>query len=341
MSSGILRDMKELGPGVVQATLPDFWPDYETRLTSVLADFYEAPNPLGFYPHFNEAALRSAVLAIAPPLDEIKGELEARANGDASAIIVDSLHLARWPEPARRRLLLAFCLTMGFPTPSDQRRGTLLWDVRVRGPLSGRAPTYSEHGQEADLHSDSQIYPAPEPVFILYTLAPARCGGGVSLFAAASAIEAALAETPAGREAARALAELSFPFSLETGAAGPKRTSSVTVAPILGANPKIRYRRDAIEAGFEARRDLDVPAARAALRELERCLRERVPVVRHALREDSIAICDNYRLLHGRTNFEDQGRHLIRARMSPIPVAMAMSFMMSKSPAFASALGGS
>jgi alpha-ketoglutarate-dependent taurine dioxygenase len=241
------------------------------------------------------------------------------------ALVVDDLHLNHFAPTTRNAMLYALCLALGFPTPSDLRRGTLLWDVTPRPLPENRKPTYSEHNGEADLHTDSQCYPIPEALFILYSVRAARCGGGASLFCAVDELENALEQTAEGREARAMLSEASFPFSIGAGEVGPKVPTAVTVAPILGKQPRVRFRREVIDAGFAARPELATRDARRAVEIMVDALQNRARIVRHYLADGALAICNNGALLHGRTKFEDTERHLIRARMSERPVAVVLA----------------
>jgi alpha-ketoglutarate-dependent taurine dioxygenase len=78
----------------------------------------------------------------------------------------------------------------------------------------------------------------------------------------------------------------------------------------------IRFRYDTLEKGFQARSDLDVPEARFALKVLLGVLKNKVDVLSFFMPDDALVICNNHTVLHGRTNFEDPERHLIRVRMS-------------------------
>jgi hypothetical protein len=214
-----------------------------------------------------------------------------------------------------------------------------LWNVKLQPATADRTQTYSEHSEVADLHSDSQSYPVPEEQFFLYAMRAARCGGGVSQFCSAASIVEALSRTAEGRDALAVLQRPVFPFLISVGGAAGN-ADAATVAPILGDRPAIRFRRDVIEAGFAARPDLATPEARHAVAVLLATLRSGAPVVEHLLRDDAIAICNNWALLHGRTRFEDPDRHLVRVRVSSLPVAVHMARLLEQRQFFARAVVG-
>jgi alpha-ketoglutarate-dependent taurine dioxygenase len=234
--------------------------------------------------------------------------------------------------------LYALCLAVGFPTPSSQYQATLLWNIRARTVPKGRVATYSEHSGEADLHTDSQSFPQPEEYLALYVDHAARCGGGVSLFLSTDTLHEALKATTEGREAIEILSTRQFPFYISAGEAGARNSGAVTLAPIFGQRLTIRFRRDVLEKGFSARPDLDTPAARHAFELLLDVLVRQVPVVEYLLPDGAITLCDNHRMLHGRTGFKDQQRHLLRVRMSAQPVAVHIASFLQGKDSFAQAV---
>ena len=53
---------------------------------------------------------------------------------------------------------------------------------------TGYFATFSEHDREAAFHTDTQYYPIPERWFALYVMAPAQCGGGLSVMCDGEAV---------------------------------------------------------------------------------------------------------------------------------------------------------
>ncbi|MGC4059469.1 MAG: TauD/TfdA family dioxygenase [Aquabacterium sp.] len=333
----MLQIKESIGPGIVKASMPDIWHTLKDRITEVCATFYEEPTPPGFYPHFNEVALRMTLLRQVPELHALQEQIRHLLKSDFCALVLDKLHLEAYAQPMRNRLLYALCTAIGFATPSSQHQATLLWDVRARAVPQGRDATYSEHSAEADLHTDSQSYPTPEEYFVLYTFHAARCGGGQSLFLGVDALTDWLQSRPEGREALKVLGTHTFPFFISAGE-GTQTGGTVTTAPILGTQPAIRFRRDVIEKGFQAKPELDTPAARLAIATLLEAFQQCPALTTYSLPDDGIAICNNHRMLHGRTAFQDTDRHLVRVRMSHQPVAAHVMRMLQEHAAFAKAL---
>ena len=334
----MIEKQRDFGPGLCQATFADIWAELERRVNAVIDEFYEPPTPVGLYPHFNELALRGTMLAAVPELAVVRKRATELFAAGYGAIVIDDLHLLGRAPAQRNRLLYALFLALGFPTPSTQRQSTLLWDVKARSVPGDRPATYSEHSAEADLHTDSQGYPVPEETFALYVVHAARCGGGASTFLCAEPLCETLAATAQGREALEVLGSHKFPFSLQPGeSVGP---GALTFAPILGDAPRIRFRRDVIEHGFQVQPEAAPAEARAAFAFLLHILAHAAPVSTYAMADGAIVLCNNHTLLHGRTAFTDPERHLLRARMSSRPVALNVAAFLQQNPAFAKAMVG-
>jgi alpha-ketoglutarate-dependent taurine dioxygenase len=331
----MLEQAQDLGGGVSKVRFPDMWNEIAPRVSAVFSAFYEEPTPAGFYPHFNEVALRLTMLGAVPELVAFQRAVAELQKAGSRAFVIDDLHLRDRSPAERNKLLHALCLALGFLTPSTQRQATLLWDVKERPVREDRPATYSEHSAEADLHTDSQSYPVPEELFALYVIHAARCGGGASQFASVDDIKQALAQTAAGKDALEVLAQ-PFPFFIQAGEATGK--SQVTTAPILAAKPAIRFRRDVIEQGLAARPELATPEVRRAFATLVEVLTRQVRVVEYAVPDGGIVFCDNHAMLHGRTRYDDKARHLLRMRMSAQPIAVNMVMILKQNPAFAQAL---
>lgn len=316
----MLYHHEDLAPGVGRCTLPNIWSKAQAKIIETINEFY-SEQVEGFYPHFNEVALRQAILSAIPNLDELQQNVKYLMGSGYCALFVEKLNLQSFFKGDRNKLLYALSLSMGYPTPTEPRRGRLLWDVKSRPVPVGHFATYSEHNNRAELHTDTQYYPDPEEYFLLYVVRAARCGGGRSLLCSAREIKERLLKTAQGREAFRILSTFKFPFRIPTTftGAGTVGTVETTLAPIFSDKPFIRFRYDTLEQGLRARPDLDVPEARYALSVLLDVLENKVNIVDYFMDDDVLAICNNHTALHGRTSFQDPERHLIRVRMSSQP----------------------
>src|ERR1039457_4598016 len=84
-------------------------------------------------------------------------------------------------------------LACRFGIPSARDGHTEIWPVR---PVSrDRGQTFSQRDGEALLHTDAAYRAAPEPLFALFCVRPARDGGHTRLLAAGAALSGLDAET--------------------------------------------------------------------------------------------------------------------------------------------------
>lgn len=328
-----------ISPSVgIAATVPilhiePFWSGRESALLDVIGRFHPGADG-NFTPHFNEAALRASLIDAVPSLAELSARAINLLETGYPALILSGIADAANGVDSRqaRARLYALALAFGYPTPSDQQSGCLLWSVRAKPAPVGRSATYSEHQLEADLHSDSQYYPEPERIGILYAVRSAGCGGGRSILCDGPAIRSALRSTKQGREALALLHEPIFPFPMYDpffattnweSAAGPV---PVVRRAILAEEPgpQIRFRRDVIAAGFALAPSDSDQAAKRALAVLDSAIAQ-APKRELLIPDGSALLWDNYATLHGRTAFSDPERHLLRVRISTRSVAEQVS----------------
>jgi hypothetical protein len=316
----MLVHQKDLALGMGRFTLPNIWGDTFHPINEVLQDFYGMKDCTKFSAEIDQRMLSKAILSI-PNLHELNQQMIELKNDGYCAILIDKLGLDSFSSEDRNKILFAFSLVLGYPTPTDPQQGQLLWDVKPRSLPKGHFATFSEHSDRAELHTDTQYYDQPEDYFLLYVVSAAQCGGGKSLLCDGREIQSCLLETSQGRDAFDVLSTFSFPFRIPTTftQAGSVGAVETTQAPIFGEEPLIRFRHDTLEKGFEARPDLDVPEARGALRVLNHVLENKVNVLHHFMRDDELVICDNHTVLHGRTIYLDSRRHFIRVRMGREP----------------------
>ncbi len=319
----MLAHQKDLALGIGHFSLPNIWNDAYPLIDNVLQNFYGSKDCTKFSPGIDQEMLSQAILSI-PSLYELQQQIIELKNDGYCAVLIDKLGLDSFLPSDRNKLLFAFSLVLGYPTPTDPQQGQLLWDVKPRVLPKGHFATFSEHSDRAELHTDTQYYDQPEDYFLLYAISAARCGGGKSLLCDGREIQSCLLETTQGHEAYDVLSTFSFPFRIPTTftQAGTVDAIETTQAPIFGDEPLIRFRHDTLEKGFEARPDLDVPEAREALRVLNHVLENKVNVLNHYMQDDEVMICDNYTALHGRTIYLDRNRHFIRVRMGRQPFTL-------------------
>lgn len=325
----MLSHQEDLAPGVGRYTFPNIWLKLHSQIVETINEFYSEQVPEGFYPHFNEVALRQAILTAIPALSALQQQVQDLLTTRYCAIFFDKINLLSFSNSNRNKLLYALSLALGYPTPTDPRQGKLLWNVKSRSVPDGYFATFSEHNGHAELHTDTQYYSEPEEYFLLYVIQAAQCGGGKSILCSGQEVKERLIETSPGREAFEILSTFKFPFRIPTTftQAGNVGVIETTQATIFDDKPFIRFRHDTIEKGFQCRPDLDVPEARYALEVLLDVLKNKMKVVEYFMPNDALLICNNHTALHGRTSYQDTQRHLIRVRMSTKPLASKLKVL--------------
>jgi alpha-ketoglutarate-dependent taurine dioxygenase len=320
----MLNHEKDLAIGIGRFTFQDAWRDLSIQINRILSDFYGTKDCTTFSPEVDEIALSREILSI-PRMKALHQQIVALKKEGYCAILINKFGLQSFVPDERNKLLFAFSLAFGFPTPTDPQKGQLLWDVKARSLPKGHFATFSEHSDRAELHTDTQYYQRPEDYFFLYVVRAARCGGGKSLLCDGREIQSCLLETSEGQEAFEVLSTFPFPFRIPTTFTqnGTVDAIETTQAPIFGSDPNeplIRFRHDTLEKGFQARPDLDVPEAREALRVLSHVLENKVNILNYYMQDDDLVVCDNHTALHGRTIYLDKSRHCVRVRMGREPV---------------------
>jgi alpha-ketoglutarate-dependent taurine dioxygenase len=181
-----------------------------------------------------------------------------------------------------------------FGTPSARDGDTEIWPVR---PVSrDRRQTFSQRDGEALLHTDAAYRAAPEPLFALFCVRPARDGGRTRLLAAGAAFSGLDAETVS---VLRRPVWRWVPPAVFGGRPDVAR-------PVVSRSGEIRWRFDNLAIGAELR-----PVAARFRDHIE----NHPGVTEFMLPTDSVLICRNQTMLHGRTGFSDIGRLLLRVRL--------------------------
>lgn len=300
------------------------WNGELEKITEFVTSRFNDSNGNGYFPHPDEVAMQRALLAM-PML----GRLARAIHGSgAGAMMISELGLSALDEASRNAALYAIGLCLGFPTSSDQRTRRVAWDVRSRPAAPGtdqRFITFSERVGSADMHTDSSFYPMPEEQFLLYVVSAARCNGGESLLVDVDDIRAELQHTAAGRAAFDLLSTTALPFRVPSIYAAGDDQLEFFMGFAFGhdqhGNLTMRWRHDSIMKGLAARPDLGSPALLAAVALVNQVVERHAPRFERHLEDDTLLWADNRRMLHGRANYSDAHRHLIRIRISTTPNA--------------------
>jgi hypothetical protein len=302
------------------------WNGELQQIVAIVTRFFSDFNGNGFYPHPDEQAIQRELLAL-PMLGKLARSIGASGVG---GLAITELGLSELAESDRNAVLYAIALCLGFPTSTDQRTRRVAWDVRAKPQPAGaqaRFVTFSERTGSADMHTDSSFYPMPEEQFLLYVVSAARCNGGASLLIDVEDIEEQLLRSEAGRAAFALLLDTPLPFRVPSVYSAGDNQVELFMAPVFrrtepGAVLTMRWRYDSIVKGLAARPSLSSPALLAALELVNQVVEQHAPRFQRQLPSDTLLWADNHRTLHGRGDYSDADRHLIRIRISSTPNAL-------------------
>lgn len=252
-----------------------------------------------------------------------------RVDGGAGFIVFTGVDRA--PEGSRKDVLIQLSRLLGDVVAQDGS-GTLIREVRDRGQRvgEGRSARYSDSRFGGDLHTDGAEAPLPVPdYFTLLCIRQAASGGALQLVPLGRVLTR-LREYP---DVGSVLAE---PFHFDRRGDEPAGEHPTTLKPVVfrarDGRPAVTYLRKYIEV---AHARPDVPnltvEQRRALDVFDAILADPTLVIQDTLRPGELAIFDNLRVLHGRTEFVDppggrRGRLLYRTWIrnpDPSPVVTA------------------
>ncbi len=253
-----------------------------------------------------------------PNAKEFARLIRDRLDSDPRFVIVDGLEFHLLPADVRDAFVLALCSLVGRPTKTDKVEGKIVWDVTPREYLDHTNTTFSEHSGEAEFHTDSQFFPEPERYFSLWSLRQASDGGGVNGLVDARMITRRLVEAKIGIEAMATLAETDLPFRVPTVFTEQRKdeVAEVLMAPVFAQRPYMRYRKDTLQKGLIAKGMHLEPQISRALQQLESIIGSQDLILKHFLQTGQVLFGNNHEILHNRTSFVDQKRHLLRVRMN-------------------------
>ncbi|RCS26014.1 hypothetical protein DUT90_09555 [Polaribacter sp. WD7] len=214
-----------------------------------------------------------------------------------------------------RTKFLAISKQIGTPIPHDAN-GTIIWDIKSNATSKSLIKTYSEHSHEAELHTDSQYSEYPEDYFGLLTLKKANCGGGISYVLTLNDILSELRTLPNGKEIETILRETNFPFIVPNVFKKSKnKNHEFNFGPIL-RDKEIRFRVDTFEKALDYDSTLCTEEQLLAYRALKKIILETNKTKKFYLEDRDLIFLNNKTLLHGRSMFTDEQRHLLRIRLN-------------------------
>lgn len=197
--------------------------------------------------------------------------------------------------------LIGLLAAFGQPTSAGNGAPTerLVYEVAPDDAATG--PTNLSKGRAAQKpHTDSPVQHRPHELLALACVTGDPAGGGLSTVVRADDVAAALDERDGGATTAL-LREETFPF-LDT----PLRLDEPPViAPVLRRTPngpwRVRFRHDALVAGFQRHPDVAGAAHRAAVDAFTTMATDPALTATFQLAPGDMVLLDNTRVMHGRT----------------------------------------
>ena len=210
--------------------------------------------------------------------------------------------------------LLNLCSLVGNVT-SHNKQNTPVWDIKAVD-TSSIISTFSEHANEASLHTDSQYSDSPEEHFALYCVAKAKCLGGASFFLSLENIIKDLKKIEKGQQTIEFLQENKYPFIVpDIFKENPSGPPEVSFGYLL-KEETIRFRVDAVERALEIDSSLCSEQQIDSFKRLKRIILNSEKILYTHIENNECLFINNQTMLHGRTQFNDTNRHLLRIRFN-------------------------
>lgn len=249
-----------------------------------------------------------------PEMYELSALVRHMVALEPACVLLRGLGYNQYPQPVRDTLVLA--LTRGVGKPTDHNLDKrVLWPVKPRAEEVKKTvdykTTFSEEAGEAPLHTDSAFSREPEKYNALFVVRQAT-QGGVSVLLNVPRLVDEMARTVEGRECIEILRGNEFPFRVPDAFFKNER---IVTGPVLGDGPFVRFRYDCLMAGFALREDLRSNERIWAIEHFRAKAEASEARMFYQLQPDEAIVIDNHVMLHARTDFQDQDRHLIRVRM--------------------------
>lgn len=315
----MLTHIQNLGHRAAEYEIPALSQKERDQTLETLKHYYGDIDQSAFVPKDNEADISKSLADAAPTLKELGDLLREKLDNDHSLMLINRTWIDDLDLDQRAALLFSLSMQMGSPTPTDQVDKKVVWDIRTRGNNlpAGHVPTFSEHADEACLHTDTQYYQSPERFMLLYYNQPAQCGGGLSYCRDITCIKDEMSKTNEGRWALDFLENEEMPFRIPMTftSDGSQTAEEVTFAPILANKPHVRYRKDTLERGFKLHPEKDTADVRKALDIFTKELFKPEHTITALVQRDQLLALNNHECLHGRSEFSDPERHAFRIRI--------------------------
>lgn len=245
--------------------------------------------------------------------EELSSKIKNSINNQGY-IIVSDLYNNITSLDELKATLLELCNSIGEVT-SHNNQDTPIWDIKARDNNSEHI-TFSEHADEAELHTDSQYSKVPEDHFALYCIHKAQCNGGESFLLSVDDIITELNATKKGQEVIEFLESNTYPYIVpDVFKENPNGPPEFTAGYLL-KNGEMRFRVDAVERALAIDSSLCSDEQIEVFNYLKKIVINSKAIVRTYLENHECLFINNKTMLHGRTRFLDQNRHLLRIRFN-------------------------
>lgn len=246
---------------------------------------------------------------LSPRLVRELREAREQTREQGWAVLALGESLSRGGAPVELACVAMAC-GWGRPSRTNPHHPRLAWPVTP--DLSTTRTTFSQTSGEAGMHTDSQYFQEPEPLFALFCLRADAPGLGSNQLVDLRALIYRLErERP---ELVQQLRE-PYPFRVPSIFCRSGRDEEVELlwAPIVSEGI-LRYRLDTLEDACALPGVSISDPQREALQVLSEEI-ERAPRLQYHLQPGELLLVDNHRMLHARTAFTSPHRFLYRVRV--------------------------
>lgn len=238
-------------------------------------------------------------------------EILTYLHTEGGVIVTDLLKNVRDISLMKEKLC-DFCKLLG-DVSSHNNASTAVWDI-LASETQSQFSTFSEHTNEAELHTDSQYREKPEDHFALYCIQKANCSGGLSLFLSVEDIINELNENSKGRHALQFFANNVFPYVVpDVFKINPQGPPEYTFGHLL-KDGKMRFRIDSVQKAMRLDASLFSSEHFSYFNFLSDIVLNSKKTKSTQLEKNECLFINNKTMLHGRTEFKDKKRHLLRVR---------------------------
>jgi hypothetical protein len=229
-------------------------------------------------------------------------------------IVIRGLPFIDFEEKIRDALLVAFLSFIGHPTTTDKAGDVVVWPVTPRDKMDYTTRTITERVGPAEPHTDSAYALAPERLVALLCVRPASDGGLTEIIDGRQMVDTLLARRR-GRECYDSLRRLDYPIRVPTAFTAARTDDQAEWIVAKLVSRFLRFRYDQILSGFLCAPDYATAPRIWALNYFNDHVRACQKYVL-SLNPGDLLIVDNFAALHGRTDFRDPSRLLLRVRLT-------------------------